>query len=622
MKKLKSPQHLFAKTCLALALGGISLAVTSNAQPVAAAFSQRIEAETLSQHTGNVYIRHDGDKIPIDTKGNSITLNNASGHQFVDFSDPVADTSSYLNTIPAGQDSATWQVQVPKAGFYQLRFNYNNPATETKGNRNDRDERNFRVMINNSTDPLSDAGWAGWMIFNISGYKDANTPQSTVQSTDNYAAVRGNTKWNNNYMTVHLNAGTNTITLALQAPPGQAVFDGPNLDFFDVTDVSDQYATNSEIPYVAKDFKFAHPGISYTAKTLDRIRANKDNTSTIDGKAYAQLKASPLAAADYQPDPQALIDIGPYNNPNIGGDHLTKDSFAASSNALMWYFDRDSAHAKTAINILNAWTNTLTTVGHGNDAKLRFALDFPEMLNAAELLKNVYNTDPTTADADKWQPADIARFDAFVKSMMIARGGTYSPTVDYYPQANGGWDALIGAFNMSAAVYLNDVDLYNAALQQFYLGNAQNPNGVSEGALLSYIYPTGELQETSRDQAHVQLGINGLALQAAISWNQGIDLFSAYNSRLLAGVAYTAKYNLGEDVPSETFASDLSRGKANDGTPAYEIVANHYLTQQPMTTDAVQSVQQAADTLSRAPIATNEGGQHINWLQAALYTTD
>ncbi|WP_334352115.1 alginate lyase family protein [Companilactobacillus sp. HBUAS56257] len=608
----------FLKVGLPIGLSALTfLLVPTNS--VSASFNEKIEAEDYTNKNGSVYVRNNGDSIPTSNPNESIQLNNASGSKFVDFSDPVSDISTYKNTIPEGKDSATWKINVPKDGFYELHFVYNNPGTETNGHRNVRDERNFRISINNSADPLSDKGWAGWMVFNISGYNNGDN-QNVTQANNDYSAIKGNTKWNNNYMNVHLNKGENTLTLTIQAPPGQAVYDGPNLDYIDVTDITNDYVNESEIPYLPTNFKFKHDGILYTYKNLDRIKENKNNLDTIDGKAYQQLKNSDLASANYQDDAQAITDIGPYNNPNIGGNHLTKDSFAASSNIFMWYFDGDQAHAKKAIQILNDWTSTLKTVGHATDAKLRFSLNFPEMINTAEILKNVYNKQPNIKASDKWQQKDINNFDKFIRSMMIARGGTYSTTTDFYPQANGNWDALTGAFNMTAAIYLNDVDLYNAALKNFYIGNAATDQ-LSMGALPNYIYPTGESQETSRDQAHVQLGINGLALQAQISWNQGLDLFSAYNNRLLKGVDYVARYNLGQSVKSETFVSDKSRGKANDGTPAFEILMNHYLNQTNGNPNSVSNIKQAAQTLSRAETSTNESGQSNGWIDAALLST-
>ncbi|MCO7124683.1 alginate lyase family protein [Sporolactobacillus shoreicorticis] len=606
-------------------------------------YTKRYEAENFDTHTGNVAIRKNGEKIPV-TSGisennrqahadelkkidlkNFIVLHNASKGKFVDFSKPVEDAGSYENTIPEGQDTVTWKVNVPKSGFYRVRFKYNNPATETaiavngkqlNANRNARDERNCRVTVNNSSDSLSNNGWTGWMIFNISGY-NSNDAQTDSQSNNNYAEVRNNTKWNNNYMNVYFKAGKNDLTLGIQAPPGQGVYDGPNLDYFDVTYIGNDYVNASQVPNVNQNFKFQHPGIYYTIDDLKNMKVNKDDPNSIYGKGYQQLKDSPFSSADYQDNPQALIDVGPYNNPNFGGSEFTRDGIAAHFNALRWYLDGDIANAKKAIEIVNDWSYTLKDVGHGNDAKLRFALIGPDYLSAAEILRYSYNEDPTIAQKDKWQEKDIQAFDHFIKDMLIARGGAYTSSADFYPQANGAWDALIGGFNMAAGVYLNDTDLFNTALRQFYRGDAVDETYPSMGSLPNYIYASGESQESSRDEAHAQLGLNGLAFQSDIAWNQGINIYDAYDSRLLKGVLYNATYNLGERVPSETFISDLSRGVSNDGSPFLEIVYNHYVNQTATHKD-ISAILQATETIARQPTSKNEAGVPVGYFDAML----
>ena len=40
-----------------------------------------------------------------------------------------------------------------------------------------------------------------------------------------------------------------------------------------------------------------------------------------------------------------------------------------------------------------------------------------------------------------------------------------------------------------------------------------------------------------------------MAEAAEIAWSQGVNLYSLADNRLLKGFEYTAKYNLGHDVP-------------------------------------------------------------------------
>ena len=109
-------------------------------------------------------------------------------------------------------------------------------------------------------------------------------------------------------------------------------------------------------------------------------------------------------------------------------------------------------------------------------------------------------------------------------------------------------------------------------------------NGKGNGAVRNYFKPSGQCQESGRDQAHTQMGLNFLACTCEIAWNQGVDIYGAYDNRLLKGFEYTAKFNLGFDVPYEPYRSfegryhyksisDDSRGRLQ---PIYEKVLNHY----------------------------------------------
>jgi len=45
------------------------------------------------------------------------------------------------------------------------------------------------------------------------------------------------------------------------------------------------------------------------------------------------------------------------------------------------------------------------------------------------------------------------------------------------------------------------------------------------------------------------MGLEYLANSCEIAWKQGFDLYSAYDNGLATGFEYTAKYNLGMDMP-------------------------------------------------------------------------
>ena len=80
------------------------------------------------------------------------------------------------------------------------------------------------------------------------------------------------------------------------------------------------------------------------------------------------------------------------------------------------------------------------------------------------------------------------------------------------------------------------------------------------------------------------MGLEFLSNTAETALIQGLDLYKALDNRLLKGFEYTAKYNLGNDVPYVPYKSfegryhykkisNKARGRLRD---MYEKVHNHY----------------------------------------------
>jgi hypothetical protein len=525
------------------------------------AWSARYEAEDAAEFRGAVHLSKDIGDQPAEMTS---PLEGYSGGGFVDFADPVPSTA-WQGTIPAGTVGARYVIEVPRTGNYRLKFVYNNPGTKWAGSRNVRDERNMRINVNGN-DYLGQDGWVGWMIFSVSGYNAASEPGATQTP----ATVGQNTAWNTNYMNVPLREGENQLRMSIEAPPGQGVYDGPNLDYVEVEWIDDRYVAPEDVP-VKRD-AFVHPGIYQTNENLTALKTAIGWQGSVWADGYAQLAASPLASFDYsRPDGYyEVVERGPYNNPNRGATQFTNDATAVHYNALQWYLTGDIRHARKAIELLNGWSATLKSVVN-NDARLLVAMSGRHFVSGAELLKHVYNADPTVHAQDRWQADDMERFDSLVRSVFYE--GTLA---DYYPQANGNWDALITGANMAFGVYLDDHELFNAALMQFHRGDVI-PGTASMGSLANYIYATGESQESNRDVGHWGMGLEGLGYSSEISLNQGLDIFDAYDARLLSGANYFGLYNLtsiGLPVVSETFVSD--RGRGNVSTPVFEILESYY----------------------------------------------
>lgn len=135
------------------------------------------------------------------------------------------------------------------------------------------------------------------------------------------------------------------------------------------------------------------------------------------------------------------------------------------------------------------------------------------------------------------------------------------PVIDEFdaasPYANGNWGAIVNRCRMACGIFLQDSVLYRAA-KDYYLQANDN------GALPHYVSATGQCQETGRDQAHAQLGLGALCDICEMAWEQGDDLWGALDNRLMKGIEYSARYNLGYDVPFETWTD--CTGLYNDWT--------------------------------------------------------
>ena len=265
--------------------------------------------------------------------------------------------------------------------------------------------------------------------------------------------------------------------------------------------------------------------------------------------------ASVWAQADYKmAGPYEVVARdGEYRHTKVGSE---RDMDAAYDCAVKGY------DAK-ALEIIDAYAGTLQRLD-GHDAPL-CAIQGYKLVRAMTLMKGKVGDNGRTK---KW--GDMIRR-AFV------------PTMDKFeadsPYANGNWGAIVNRLRMACAIFLEDSTMYKASVDYFLHAN-------DNGSLPKYISETGQCQETGRDQGHVQLGLEALAETCEMAWEMGDDLWGALDNRLLKGYEYTAKYNLGYDVPFETWTD--CTGLYNDWTEPgqmgrgnlwkiYDIAYNHYV---------------------------------------------
>jgi hypothetical protein len=304
---------------------------------------------------------------------------------------------------------------------------------------------------------------------------------------------------------------------------------------------------------------FIHPGMLHSAADLERIKKNVQEGIEPWASAWEELKKNPFLKKTFEPMPLETVGRGAGST---GQENISWDGTAAYYNALAWYITGNEDYAKKAVEILNAWSYKCKTI-NGKDAVLCAGIYGYKYANAAEIMRYSYK---------KWPRKDIEQFKTWLKTVF------YPVIKDFATFANGNWDACCLPTMMSIGIFCDDRAMFDRAVR-YYM------DGSGNGSLLHYIInDTGQCQESGRDQGHTQAGIGQLANACEIGFHQGLDMYGAANNRLLKGFEYTAKYNLGNDVPfvpysdrtgkySATVISPISRGRFS---AIYEMVYNHY----------------------------------------------
>jgi regulation of enolase protein 1 (concanavalin A-like superfamily) len=314
------------------------------------------------------------------------------------------------------------------------------------------------------------------------------------------------------------------------------------------------------IPKAKAETNFAHPGGWVTAEDITLVRSKLAASEQPWVKAKNSLLASG-PKADYQPQPVPVVtrEVGG-TSPDGTDMKLRSDASNAYTLMIKWVATGDIGYADAAIRIIDGWSAALVEI-KGFDDRLAAAIYGNKMAQAAELAAYAVPDWPN-------KPRAQAMF----------RNVFYSLIKD---GAKANWGTTAMACIISMSVFLDDQAMFDQAVTAFKAGfpNLRHYAGVTE-----YIDETGENAESGRDQGHSQSGVAHLVETAVVAYNQGINLFAYGNNRLLLGMEYLAKYNLGYDVPYHPFIiidgplypngiSSIARGVYK---PIYEMAYNYF----------------------------------------------
>ncbi|MCX5215024.1 alginate lyase family protein [Kitasatospora sp. NBC_00240] len=308
---------------------------------------------------------------------------------------------------------------------------------------------------------------------------------------------------------------------------------------------------------------FAHPGVLNSRAQLDFVRAKVKAGEQPWKAAYDQMHASKYASLSRTPKPRSVVECGSYSNPNIGCTDEREDAIAAYTLALEWYITQDSRYAAKAVQIMDAWSGTITDHTNSN-APLQTAWSASSWPRAAEIIRYTYTG---------WASDKVTRFSTMLRNV-------YLPKVVNGSNSNGNWELSMNEATIGIAVFLNDRTVYDKAVAKFrgrvpayiYLASdgalpktAPGSGLSSRDQIVSYwqgqgTFVDGLTQETCRDFTHTGYGLSAIAHVAETSRIQGQDLYPEVADRLRHALGFQAKYELGTAVPSWLCNGSLDKG--------------------------------------------------------------
>ncbi|MEP7093783.1 MAG: putative Ig domain-containing protein, partial [Flavobacterium sp.] len=248
---------------------------------------------------------------------------------------------------------------------------------------------------------------------------------------------------------------------------------------------------------------FVHPGIPFTQSDLNQLKANITQEPWLS--AYNAFKNDSKSRLDYwMRGPFATVSRAP----NLNNDQWKSDMQAIHNLAWMWWFTGDTAYAKKATDMLDAWAVTNTSWG-GNENMLDIG-DFAHYwATGAEILRYTY---------PGWTQANTEHVEKYFSEVLFPASWVPYPLRDQ----NKGAIQLKIAFG--AAVFCNDVTRFNQAVEVYRM---------DAGGGMRNSLPNGEVGDTGRDD-HWRVQAAALAWGAEVAYKQNVDMFSELDNRVLA----------------------------------------------------------------------------------------
>jgi hypothetical protein len=277
---------------------------------------------------------------------------------------------------------------------------------------------------------------------------------------------------------------------------------------------------------------FVHPGSLESQAELDFIKAGIKSGKEPWASNFNRAKNDVMATRTPHGGATSIVP---------DGKEMMDDATGAYVQALLWHYTDDEQYAKSAIAILNSWTNLELIESDGTPSQGNLAAGWigAVIAPAAELLRSYSG----------WAKSDMQALGAMFKK-------AFYPYLNTMSTWNGNVDLTQIDAGISMAVFNDDQDQFDAMLERFkrrvpsyfFLMKDGTPpaiDGDGGNPAAFYSNPTkwvdGLTQETCRDNGHHAQFALGTALHVAeVAFNQGIDLYAIYEDRLTAAMELMA----------------------------------------------------------------------------------
>lgn len=350
--------------------------------------------------------------------------------------------------------------------------------------------------------------------------------------------------------------------------------------------------------------KFVHPGLVNNLDELNFIKAKVNSgqepwasgylkmlTQTVDRIAANSLDMPKLSSLNYKPDPSNCENFvsgtDDYKtNPCI--NKMKDDMTAVYCHALQWYVKEDTAHAKKAVEILNAWSYAIRS--WTGERKRYAGYLITTGLYGAEIIRYSYKG---------WPSSDIQQLKSMLNDIVwpfIKNGHPDTMTAHFSNQESS---VVMGKIAIS--IFLDDTAKFNDGVAHYRRHVKNN------------IYSNGKNFEVCRDLGHTELSLAHLVASCEMAWKQGVDLYkekgnSNSDNILLRSIEYNIPWLLNEpgkpdpDCKNDPVHANNDPVDVRASGPYYEMAYNHYHNRKGLKAEPLKRMLETYKTSAGEPM--------------------